>query len=204
MSRLTRTVSLLAAASLLCAACSTGGTGGAGTGASAKPAASSAASASASPTTTKPAVKLMGCTATTATKPTPLADWKTRLYAAPLVEKSTNTDVPDSKVRTFSIAQMTTKQGSSLYYRVERTDGGYMSTTRQVLEVCNADNKSPQHWTTASDTDDWTGKNVVARISALYPLAGRLTPGAYRVDAYFFVGGHWYLTNRITGVQLTS
>ena len=150
--------------------------------------------------------QLVDCTNTASTEPSALTGWKTSLYAAPLANDSSNTNTPDNGVRVFSISQIKAKTSpNSIYYRVEKSDGGYIAGTKSVMEVCSSDNKAIKYYTTNTDTSDGADSNVSAEVHYLH--GGNYitdTTGQYRIDGYVYVGGSWHFTNRMTGVTLEN
>jgi len=145
------------------------------------------------------------CTSTSNDKPVALAGWKSTIYSAPL-SKTTSPDADKAnKVRTFSYSAIKNKTDkNSIYSRVEKSDGSYITGFGTTIEACDGNNKTTKSYTTA-DTDYVASDNVVA--STHYIHGGSYLHGAgdYRIDVYVkTLDGKWHLIDRMSGIKVTN
>lgn len=151
-------------------------------------------------------IKLADCTSTASAQPQKYPGWKTSLYATPLKSESSNSATLDNGVRTFSIKSIKDKTSpNSLYFRIEKADASLVAGSKQIVELCNKDNKTKVYETTATTTTTPASADASAVITYLHGGLYYLEqPGDYRADAYIYVDGAWHFTDRINKITLTN
>lgn len=154
----------------------------------------------------KSSTGLVSCTATASDQPQEYPGWKTRLYAAPLQSTSTYADVPDNGTRTFSIKELKAKtSANSLYFRYEKELSETIGGTKEIVEICNSQNKTKQYETTTTTTTSPASDEASAVVTYLHDGIYYINqPGDYRADAYIYVDGAWHFTDRLTDITLTE
>lgn len=147
---------------------------------------------------------LADCTSAASDAPVMVSGWKSTIYAAPL--ESSSPDVGKANdVRTFSYKGIKNKtESNSLYSRIEKTDGSYITGYGTTMEACSSDNKTSLLYTTA-DTDYVASDNVVASVHYLHGGSYLHGAGDYRVDVYLkTTDGKWHLIDRMNGIKVTE
>lgn len=150
-------------------------------------------------------IVLATCTSTANDKPVALAGWRSTIYSAPL-SKTTSPDADKANnVRTFSYSAIKNKTDkNSIYSRVEKSDGSYITGFGTTIEACSADNKTTKSYTTA-DTNYVASDDVVA--STHYLHGGNYLHGTsdYRIDVYVkTLDGKWHLIDRMSSIKVTK
>lgn len=147
---------------------------------------------------------LAECTSTASDMPKMLDGWKSTIYAAKL--NSTSPDISEgNNVRIFSYKGIQDKtEINSLYSRIEKADGSYITGFGTTMEVCDDNNKTTKSYVTL-DTDYVASENVVA--STHYLHGGKYLHGAgnYRADIYIKTpDSKWHLVDRMSGITATE
>jgi hypothetical protein len=148
---------------------------------------------------------LSECTSTASDTPVMLDGWKSTIYVAAL-SQTTSPDASEANdVRTFSYKGIKNKtEANSLYSRIEKSDGSYITGFGTTMEVCDANNKTSKSYATL-DTDYVASENVVA--STHYFHGGNYIHGTgdYRADIYIKTpDGKWHLVDRMSGLTVTE
>jgi hypothetical protein len=143
---------------------------------------------------------LVACTSTLSDAPTTIAGYKATMYAQP-VESNT---IADNGTRTFSMKALADKTGDDIFYRIEKTDGGFFPGVKGLIEVCNEDNKTEKWETTKDSTTTGASDTATAMIFYMHGNDKMEKPGKYRVDAYTDAGGSWKLVGRISDITITE
>ena len=143
---------------------------------------------------------LVSCTSTSSDSPVTILDYKFAMFAQPVDYSGT----ADDGTRTFSIKSLDAKTGEDVFFHIEKSDGGFITGAKGLIEVCNSDNKTQKYSTTADSTT--TGASSSAEGSTYYMHGNRKVkePGTYRVDGYANVDGNWKLVGRISGINITE
>ncbi|MEI7539508.1 MAG: hypothetical protein WCJ36_01925 [Candidatus Saccharibacteria bacterium] len=147
---------------------------------------------------------LDNCTSTASDTPVMVSGWKSSIYAAPLLSSSPNPDQANN-IRTFSYSGIKNKtEANSLYARIEKADGSYINGYGTAMEVCDANNKATQAYTT-TQTTYVSNSDVVASVH--YFHGGNYLHGAgdYRADVYLkTTDGKWHLIDRMGNIKVTE
>jgi len=143
---------------------------------------------------------LVSCTSTASDAPTTISNYKFTMFAQPVDYSGT----ADDGTRTFSIKSLDAKIGEDVFFHIEKSDGGFITGTKGLIEVCNSDNKTQKYSSTADSITD--GASSTAEGSTYYMHGNdKVTePGIYRVDGYANVDGSWKLVGRISDINITE
>lgn len=149
-------------------------------------------------------VLLSDCTSTINDQPKMIDGWKSTIYSAELNSNSPDPDKANN-VKTFSYNGIKNKtEKNSVYNRIEKIDGSYITGYGTTIEACTADNKTAYYYTTA-DTTSVASENVVASVHYLHGGKYLHGSGDYRIDAYIkTTDGKWHLVDRMTGIKITD
>ncbi len=149
-------------------------------------------------------IALTTCTSTASDTPVMLDGWKSTIYSAALISNSPDPDKANN-IRSFSYSGIKSKtEKNSIYARIEKADGSYISGYGIGMEACSADNKTTASYAISND-DNVASDNVVASVH--YFHGGRYLhgPGAYRVDIYVkTLDGKWHLIDRLSDITITE
>lgn len=152
-------------------------------------------------------IKYVNCYTTTSDSPSFPKSWEGWLYSAPIKPESSDQGTPDSKIRIFSIKDMTAKTGESIFYRLQRTGFAqkeYVTGVKVTLEICNEANQTPEYYSVTNKNIPASAEKISATILHLHNNPKVFKPGNYRVDALMNIDGKWILTNRIDGVKIIN
>jgi energy-coupling factor transporter transmembrane protein EcfT len=141
------------------------------------------------------------CTSPASASLTTEPGYKISLYS----QNVDSSDTSDTGVRTFSIASLNAKTGPDLFYRLEKTDGGMVTGTRGLMEICDANNNESDKYEVTKDATTTPGSDTA--LAEIYYMHGNKRvnkPGTYRVDAYINVSGTWKLVGRIPEITITD
>jgi len=143
---------------------------------------------------------LVSCISTASDTPTAISSYKFTMFAQPVDYSGT----ADDGTRTFSIKSLDAKTGEDIFFHIEKSNGGFITGTKGLIEVCNSDNKTQKYSTTADSTT--TGASSSAEGSTYYMHGNDkvTTPGTYRVDGYANVDGSWKFVGRISNIIITE
>lgn len=147
------------------------------------------------------------CKASLNETPTTLPGWVSSLYSAPLKDESSNRGIKDSGTREFSIKDMGSKIGNSVYHRLERTgfeQKEYVTGVKAVLEICDEKNETSKFYSVTNDKIAPAGEKISATIMHLHNNPKVFQPGNYRIDSFMNIDGNWVLINRMEHVKLTD
>lgn len=149
-------------------------------------------------------IKLAECTSTDTTQTTPMNGWKSTIYSAPLRESSPEPDESNG-VKTFSYFKIKNQtETNSLYARVEKSDGSYITGHGVTMEVCDENNMSTKSYTT-KNTNYAAGDSVTASVSYFHGGQYLHGTGKYRVDVYVREKDNkWHLIDRMTNIFITE
>lgn len=149
-------------------------------------------------------ITISDCTSTINDSPVMLSGWKSTIYSAPLLTNSPNPDQTNN-VRSFSHNGIKNKtESNSLYVRIEKADGSYITGYGTTMEACSDDNKTSFSYTTA-DTDHIASENTVASVHYLHGGRYLHETGNYRVDIYIKdTNNKWHLVDRMTDITITE
>lgn len=149
-------------------------------------------------------VVLTDCTSTASDAPIMLDGWKSTIYSAPMKDGSASVSEANN-VRTFSYDGIKNKtEANSMYVRVEKNDGSNITGNTIIIEVCDANNKTDQFYTTKS-SNQAAGDNVVASESYLHGGQYLHGAGTYRIDSYVkTTDSKWHLINRLSDITITE
>lgn len=145
------------------------------------------------------------CTSTANDRPIMVSGWKSTIYSAEL-SKTTSPDASEANnVRTFSYNGIKNKtDANSIYTRVEKADGSYITGYGTTMEACSTDNKTTKSYTTA-DTTYVASDNVVASTHYLHGGSYLHGAGDYRIDVYLkTTDGKWHLIDRMSGITVSK
>jgi len=147
------------------------------------------------------------CKASSSDTPSVPTGWTSRLYSAPLKDESSNRGTNDSGERVFSLKDMGSKVGNSVYHRLERTgfeQKEYVTGAKAVLEVCDENNDTSKFYSVSNDKIPPAGEKISASIMHLHNNPKVFHPGNYRIDVFMNVDGNWVFINRMDNVKLTD
>ncbi len=149
-------------------------------------------------------IALSECTSTASDTPKMLDEWKSVIYSAKLEESSPDASAAND-VRTFSYKGINSKtETNSLYSRIEKVDGSYITGFGTTMEVCDSDNKTTKSYVTF-DTNYVASENVVASTHYLHGGKYLHGTGNYRADIYIkTTDGKWHLVDRMSGITVTE
>jgi energy-coupling factor transporter transmembrane protein EcfT len=143
---------------------------------------------------------LVSCTSTASDQPTTISGYKATVFAQPVNYSGT----ADDGTRTFSIKSLDAKTGEDVFFHIEKADGGFITGTKGLIEVCNSNNMTQKYSSTADSITDGASSTA---LSATYYMHGNdkvTTPGTYRVDGYANVDGTWKLVGRVSNITVTE
>jgi len=143
---------------------------------------------------------LVACTSTASDTPTTIPGYKATMYSQGV---DSNT-IADTGVRTFSMKALEAKTGDDIFYRIEKSDGGFFPGVKGLIEVCNEDNKTEKWETTKYSTTTGASDTATAMIFYMHGNDKMSKPGNYRIDAYTDAGGSWKLVGRISDITITD
>lgn len=140
------------------------------------------------------------CTSDGSDSPVQISGWNGRILSKTIDA----TDDNDTGIRTFSIKNLDAKTGQSLYYRLEKSGGGYVAGAKGLIEVCDSNNMTEKHETTKYTTTTPASQDALAVTYYLHGNKRVTNPGTYRIDAWANIDGDWKLVDRANGVEFTE
>ncbi len=149
-------------------------------------------------------IALTTCTSTASDAPVMLDGWKSTIYSAALISNSPDPDQANN-IRSFSYNGIKSKtEKNSIYARIEKADGSYISGYGIGMEACSADNKTTYSYAISND-DSVASDNVVASVHYFHGGSYLYGPGTYRVDVYVkTLDGKWHLIDRLSNITITE
>jgi hypothetical protein len=150
-------------------------------------------------------ILLSTCTSTANDTPKMVSGWKSTIYSAPFSKTTSPNPDQANNIRTFSYSGIKAKtERNSLYTRVEKSDGSYITGYGTTMEVCSTDNKTSWSYTT-DNTSYVASDNVVASTHYLHGGSYLHGAGNYRADVYLKTpDGKWHLIDRMNGIKITE
>ena len=143
---------------------------------------------------------LVACTSTASDVPTTIAGYKASMFSQPVSYEGT----ADTGVRTFSIKELDASTGNDIFFNITRIDGGFITGTKGLIEVCNEDNMTQKYSSTKDSITDGASSTAMGSTYYMHGNDKITVPGTYRVDGYANVDGTWKLVGRISGITATN
>jgi len=149
---------------------------------------------------TKSSGGLVSCTSTVADSPTTISGYKFAMFAQPVDYSG----YADNGTRTFSVKSLDAKTGEDIFFHIEKSDGGYITGVKGLIEVCDSNNMTKKYSSTADSTTVGAGDTAQGSTYYMHGNKKVTLPGTYRVDGYANVDGSWKLVGRISDITVTE